>query len=174
MKHGHAGAIPADLRCGNCHSTKTSSGWTWSKLDKDSRLCNRHYKCEKRNQEPRPLTLSNSVDGRTYSNCRANNTSKWQHIDRRSPSLCLHCWYKATHHTLLNYINSAESVGRPNDTPDSSSGHQCNELLTAHIPPSLHEWPSGASSSEPPLEASSFEQHFEPYPFQPSSKPHSF
>ena len=28
MKHGHAGAIPADLRRGNCHSTKTSSGWT--------------------------------------------------------------------------------------------------------------------------------------------------
>lgn len=48
MKHGHAGAIPADLRCGNCHSTKTSSGWTWSKLDKDCRLCNRRYKCEKK------------------------------------------------------------------------------------------------------------------------------
>ena len=30
MKHGHAGTTPADLRCGNRHSTKTSSGWTWS------------------------------------------------------------------------------------------------------------------------------------------------
>ena len=113
MKHSHAGTISADLRRGNCHSTKTPNGWIWSKLDKDSRLCNRCYKYEKRSQEPRPLTLANPVDGRTCDNCGANNISKWQRIDRCSPWLCLHCWYKATHHTLLNYINSTESLGRP-------------------------------------------------------------
>lgn len=63
---------------------------------------------------------------------------------------------------------------RPNDTPDSSSSHQRSEVPTVHIPPSLHEWPSGAPSSEPPLEASPFGQRFEPHPFQPSSKPYSF
>lgn len=75
MKHGHARTIPADVRYGNCHSTKTSSGRIWSKLDKDSRLRNRCYRYEKRNQGPRPLTSASPIDGCIYNNCGANNTN---------------------------------------------------------------------------------------------------
>lgn len=75
MKHGYARTIPADIRYGNCHSTKTSSGWVWSKLGKDSHLRNRYYKYEKRDQGPRPLTLASPIDGCTCSNCGANNTN---------------------------------------------------------------------------------------------------
>ncbi|OCL13741.1 hypothetical protein AOQ84DRAFT_88719 [Glonium stellatum] len=139
--HSYTAISPATPICLNCHPTKTSSRWRWSRLEKDSRLYEHCYQHEKRARRPKPFIPPISgrkrweICERICNNYRTSHIVRWPLIRHRRLWFCSPCCYKAMHHISSSFMESAENLWRPRNPKNPSSSHQRNELSTVHMPP---------------------------------------